>query len=170
MCLTGSRGKSWAKAFLQMCLLYQTDTSSERTRHFNLLILVWSNANISTHTHVRPTNCRENARSLNALTNAQSGVEWEDEADGCWTHRRPLRRPDRQRMNDLWRKTELMMLGYLSSLTYSVFIHLLTLSLPLSLHHPSLTLSSRLLLSLFRYSLSHFLLCHYHHKLSLCVL
>lgn len=73
------------------------------------------------------------------------------------------RQPDRQRMNDLWKKIYLMMLGYLSSLTYSVFIHLLTLSLPLSLHHPSLTHSlspsSRLLLHFF-----------YSHTLSLSLL
>ncbi len=68
------------------------------------------------------------------LTNVKSGAEWKDGADVCWTQL-SCRQPDRQRMNDLWKKIDLMMLGYLSSLTYSVFIHLLTLSL----HHPSLT-------------------------------
>lgn len=69
-----------------------------------------------------------------------------------------LRQPDRQRMNDLCRKIYLMMLGYLSSLTYSVFIRLLTLSL----HHPSLThyflrpLATSLVFVLrFAFSLSH---------------
>lgn len=46
---------------------------------------------------------------------------------------------DRQRTNDLWRKVHLNDARVVSSLTYSVFIRLLALSLPLSLHHLSLT-------------------------------
>ena len=67
-----------------------------------------------------------------------SGDEWKEVADVPWTRKRPV---DSQtdRMNDLWKNMDLMTPGYLSSLTYSVFIHVLTLSLPLSLHHPSLT-------------------------------
>lgn len=158
---------AWAQ---WICPLYQADVSSQEpdiTMLFQNSCGPESSA-CESQPHFRE--CAEYLRKIRDVKNVHDKCSVRCWVKGrCWwmvNLQTSCRQPDRQRMNDLWEKTYLMMLGYLSSLTHSVFIHLLALSL----HYPSP--AHRLSLSSCEISLSQAMFyffhpqapfCHHHH-------